>query len=341
MSGVSRLPSVMQAKKAEMEVMLPAMEQPRPTVKKPVPVQPVAPKQEEKKVEEEKPLDIADFAVTEETEDKPGEEAKPVEQKPVVVEKKEDEEQNDWKWKYKSLEGNHNLILKENRELRDRFVALETRFEDLQKKQAEPPKPQVSLDLTKEEQEQYGDALPVLTKLLAKQRREIEDSVVKPLQDKITTFEKSSTESQQKFASNEEAMFLQSVMSQVKDFNSIIKSPKWQEFVAKPASDIDETPIGAKLQEAHDRRDLVKVVKIFENYNKSLGNNMADAFKGPTVSSASAPLPSNEKKPKLALSKRTKASEDFRKGRITLAQLDKIKALYAEADAEGRVDYDH
>jgi len=332
------LPSVMQAKKAELQATLAPLEQVKPTPKKPVPVMVVQKKEEEKK--DDKPLDEAQFAVTEEVPvqvEKKDEEVAEV--KPPVQVEKQDPEENTWKWKFESLRGNHEKIVEENRGLRDRLVVLEAKFDGIVKQPVQPPKEEPSLELTKEEQDEYGPALPVLAKLLTRQRREIENSVVKPLQEKIISLEKNTDDSTKKFQESEEANFLQQVQLHVKDFNTIVESPEWKEFAKKPLSDYTDETIGVALMGAHAKRDLKKVVKIFTDFTKVKPTTVADAFRAPTVSNASGDLPDG-KKPKLAWSKREEASLKFRKRQIEPAEFNKIVELYRRAQEEGRIDYD-
>lgn len=329
------LPSVMQVKKAAMEATLPLIEQVKPAVKKPVPVQ-VVPQKKEAQVDD-KPLDEAQFAVVEEPKEEKKDE---VAEQPVVQVEKKDAEENDWRWKFESLRGNHNKILEENRDLRDRLVGLEARFDEANKRSVQPTKEEPSIELTKEEQDEYGPALPVLAKLLARQRRELEASVVKPLQEKIISLEKNTDDSTKKFQESEEANFLQQVKLQVKDFDTIVKSPKWVEFAKKPLSDYTDETIGVALWNAHQKRDLVKVAKIFGDFNKSQTNGVTDAFRAPTVSSAAGELPDTGKKPKLAWSKRKEASLKMQKRQIDVVEFQKIAEMYRQADLEGRVDYD-
>jgi len=334
------LPSVMQAKKAELQATVAPLEQVKPTPKKPVPVMVVQKKEEEKK--DDKPLDEAQFAVTEEVpvqvekKDEEVTEVKP----PVQVEKKVDPEENTWKWKFESLRGNHDKIVEENRSLRDRLVVLESKFDEAIRKPVQPPKEEPSLELTKEEQDEFGPALPVLAKLLTRQQRQIEETVVKPLQEKIISLEKNTDDSTKKFQASEDANFLQQVEMQVKDFDTIVQSPEWKEFTKKPLSEYTDETIGAALMGAHAKRDLKKVVKIFTDFTKVKPTTVADAFRAPTVSSAAGDLPNPDKKPKLAWSKRKEASLKMQKRQIDPAEFQKIAEMYRQADVEGRVDYD-
>lgn len=345
------LPSVMQAKKAEMAAVLPALEQ-TPKPKKPVPVSIVKKpeqKQEENK-DDSKELDISQFAVEDDKQEVAEENTSTqTEQKPVIVEKKPDDEELSYKQKFASLQGNHQLIVEENRNLRDRLVILESKFDELNKKPSAPiqTKEEPSLELTKEEQEEYGAALPVLEKFFAKRERQIQNSVIKPLQDEIAALKKNTSDFSEKTTKEaketRDATFLQQVKVSVKDFDSIVSSDKWKSFIATPLSPYTEQTVGAALADAiYNKYDLAKVVRVFNDFSKSQTTNMTDAFRGPSVSTASGELPDANagKKPKLKWSEREKASLKFRKRQMSQDEFSKIAELYRVADQEGRVDYD-
>jgi hypothetical protein len=344
---MSALPSVMQAKKAELakNVTLPSMETVKPQPIKPVVVLTQPKKEDEKKDE---PLDLKEFAVGDEVIPDPSvskEVVKPEGDSKDGQAKEDGEEERDWRWMYKSLAGNHQLLVTENRDLRDKYVALETRLGLLTEKKVEP-KEEVPLDLTEEEKEEYGAALPVLNKLLTKQQRQIEDTVIKPLQVKIAELEKNTSDVAAKSQSTEADSFFQQVKMQVKniggDVDTILKNPKWGEFTGRPIAPYADITIGQALLDAHKKRDLGKVIKVFEDFTKSQATNSAgDAYRAPSVSAATGALPEDStKKPMLKWSKREEASLKFRKRQISTADYEKIAALYREAEAEGRIDYD-
>lgn len=345
----SALPSVMQARKAklaETAVVLPAMGTVREPLK-PV-VNSVKKKEEDKKEEKKEELDLSEFIVgSEDAEPEKVEDSKEVVPSTQVIETKEGEDGDkpDYRWMYKSLEGNHQLVVKENRELRDKFVELETKFNLLTEKKVVDTKPDLSLELTQEESEQYSESLPVLNKLLLKQQRNIEQNIIKPLQNEIAELKTSTSSVAERSNASDEGNFVQQVRMQVKnigsDFDAILKSPKWADFTKRTLGEYTDITIGQALWDAHKKRDLGKVVKVFEDFAKSGATiNAGDAFRAPSVSAATGALPdSTGKKPILKLSKRKEASDKFRKRQISMDEYEKIKALYHEAENEGRIDY--
>lgn len=342
---MTALPSVMAARKAKLIATLPAMDQPQPVV-----ARGDAPKPPDKPAEEPVKLDVNNFAVdpSEESNKEKDEGATDTGNKVTVeVHKKEDdsgdENENTWKWRYKSLEGNHKQILQENREMRDEIVKLTTRLDSLEKAPAAPVKPaEVPIELTDEEMQEYGGALPVLKKLLAQQQRHIEESVVKPLQQEIVGLKKNTDDVAKRTAASDEGTFVQQVRMQVKsiggDFDATLKNPEWVEFTSRPVSAYTDETIGQALMNAHKKRDLTKVVQVFEDFGKSK-TKKTTAFNAPSVSAASGALPNSDKKPILKISKRKEASEKFRKRQISNAEYQAIAQLYREAEAEGRIDY--
>ena len=264
----------------------------------------------------------------------------------VISKDEDDDDRRDWRWMYKSLEGNHQRVLAENRDLRDKFIALETKLDLLTEKKVEPKVVDVPLELTEDEQDQLGSAVPALNKLLLKQRRDIEQTVIKPLQDKLAGLEKNTSDVAANSKATEEGNFFQQVKMQVKniggDVDAILSNPKWADFTSKPVVPFADITVGQALLDVHKKRDLNKVVKVFENFIKSQATNGAgDAYRAPSVSAATGALPEDTaKKPMLKWSKREEASLKFRKRQISVADYEKIRTLYREAEAEGRIDYD-
>lgn len=346
------LPSAMQARKAKLEAMMPSLDQPITPVpsKRPVPVMvhsapaPAPASAPSPPVE----LNMADFVVGDDqpaSDDTPAGSsassapaAAPAPASAPAASSEEDE--NQWKWKYHSLEGNHQIAMRENREMRDRLAVLEDKLDQFTK-----PKPDLSpvsnkeFELTPEEEEQYGSALPVLNKVHSKNIQKAINDIVTPLQQKIAELEKNNQNVEQRITATDEGSFVQQVKMHVKDFETVTKTPEWKQFTSRPLSPYTNKTIGNALLEAHNGRDLERVVKVFSDFGASRASNPGDAYRAPTVSSAAAPLPDSNKKPMLKWSEREKASKQFRKRQISPEQFQKIADLYREADSEGRIDY--
>lgn len=345
------LPSAMQARKAKLEAMMPSLEQPvtpAPTPKRPVPVMvhsatPPAPAPAPAAPVE---LNMADFVVDDDSTatDDPTK-ATPAAQAPAATSAPAsaptlEEDENQWKWKYHSLEGNHQIAMRENREMRDRLAVLEDKLDQFTK-----PKPNATpvndkeFDLTPEEDEQYGQSIPVLNKVYNKNVQKLITDIVTPLQQKIAELEKNNQNVEQRITATDEGSFVQQVKMHVKDLETVTKTPEWKQFISRPISPYTTKTIGNALVEAHNGRDLERVVKVFSDFGASRAGNPGDAYRAPAVSAAAGALPDSGKKPMLKWSEREKASKQFRKRQISPEQFQKIADLYREADAEGRIDY--
>lgn len=265
-------------------------------------------------------------------------------QEPVKT-KTIDQVEND----YKSLKGQFDATHRENKDLRRDYVDLKQRYEALEARVAElgkaPVQPELNdddLKLTDEETEQYGSAMPFLTKLFAARERQVERTIVKPLQEKLAALEAGNRGVVEKMTAADEGAFLRQVRDRVKGFDSIVASPAWATYQGQPISPYSSVTVGQVLMhEGHERRNLGLIEKIFSDFaDKNKPSQVAAAYAAPSLSAASAPVPQSNAKPTLKLSERKKIHDQFKKGQITFERYKQFSDLYNEADKEGRVDYD-
>lgn len=342
---MSALPSMMQAKKAKLlQVALPALDT----------KQPPAPNQQ-KPVEEGLPAftdaELKQFSVEPESAPAPAEAtsapspapapATVVVASPAPAPATLSPEENEWKWKYTSMLGTNEALTNENKAMRSSLLELEQKVAELSKSVATKPVPAIELpNLTEEEQATYAQSLPTIEKIATRQAHSLIESMVKPLQAKIIELEQANQNVAKQVTTESEGVFLQQVKRNVKGMDLITSTPEWKAFINQPVSPYDTKTIAQALWQAHKSRDLDRVTAIFEGFEKSRApvTTVADAFRGPPVSNAAGALP-DAKKPMLKISERENVSKKFRKNQISLAEYQRIKQLYAEAEAEGRIDY--
>lgn len=258
-------------------------------------------------------------------------------------------EEND----FKALKGQYERANRENLEMRSKYSDLEIQLEELKSKLSELNKVQPSkvqendddLRLTEEEQNEYGASLPVLNKLLTLQKRQIQREVDQQrelLRNEIENLKKNNSSVAKQIASVDEDSFLQQVKHRVRDFDGIISSEEWRNYASQPISPYTNTTIGEVLQkDAHPKRDLERVVKIFEGFINRNKSNVAAAYAAPSLSGASTPSQGgDDKKPVFKLSERRRIHDEFKKSRISFEKYKQYKELFDLADKEGRVDYD-
>jgi hypothetical protein len=191
------------------------------------------------------------------------------------------------------------------------------------------------LDLTEDEQRTYAESLGVIQKAAKREAMKLVKSAVEPLTREIQQLRGAS----QKFEDMNERTFLSNVKNRVPDMDSIVASEAWKDYTRQRVP-FTQLTVGDALMQAHNARNFDSVVEILEGFRGTNVSNAKAALTAPAVTGA-APIPRQQgnSKPKLRWSERTKAHDMFIKGNITHEKLRQIDALYKEADAEGRIDY--
>lgn len=192
------------------------------------------------------------------------------------------------------------------------------------------------LDLTEEERDTYAQSISVIQKAARKEAMKLVQQAVEPLTREINQLRGAS----RKLDDMTEKSFLGNVRRSIPDLDTITTSAAWKEYAASRIPFTGMT-VGQALMQAHNARDLDRIVEIFDGHRGKATSNVIASLTAPAVSGAAAAprQPGSDQKPRLKWSERTKAHESFVKGRITHERLKQIDALYKQADAEGRIDY--
>lgn len=192
------------------------------------------------------------------------------------------------------------------------------------------------LDFTDEERETYSQSLSVIERAAKREAMKLVQQAVEPLTREINQLRGAS----RKLDDMTEKAFLTNVRRSIPDLDTITSSDAWKAYAGSRIPFTGMT-VGQALMQAHNARDLDRVVEIFDGYRGKATSNAIASLTAPAVSGAAAAprQAGSDQKPRLKWSERTKAHEAFVKGRLTHERLKQIDALYKQADAEGRVDY--
>lgn len=192
-------------------------------------------------------------------------------------------------------------------------------------------------ELTDQERATYENAFPVINKLSKRQSRQMMQEVIAPLQEKIKALEAGNTSVAQTIKDSDERAFYSTVQSKVPNMNTIINKPEWKEYLSQRVP-YTEYNIGQALARAHEGRDLDRVAEIFNGF-KPAGVEDINQMVTPSVGASATPASITVPKSNLRWSERTKASQDFRKGRISKERMAEITTIYDRAAQENRIDY--
>ena len=343
---MSALPSAMQAKKAKLlQVTLPALDQQQPSspnAPKPVAELPPLTDDEMKAftVDEAAPAAVGDAPAPAPV-PTPSPAPAPSGASPTPSPAPAPEgDTTDWKWRFHSLEGTHNVLVRENRAMREDVVRLEEQVQNLIKAKPAPASTPTEMpDLSDEEKEVYSGSVPVIEKIALRKAHQLIESAVAPLKATIEELRQANQNVVKQVTNESEGTFLASVRHNVPDMEQIVSTAEWKDFIARPVSPYASQSIAQAMWAAHGARDLTKVTRVFEDFKKGrVQPTVTDAFRGPSVSGAAGVLPDG-KKPMLKISGREDVSKKFRKGQITREEYMRVKRMYDEAEAENRIDY--
>jgi len=259
------------------------------------------------------------------------------EPKPLSLEDQWKATAEKWETKYRSLQGSIERIEPELRSERELRTRLEQQMQELREAMPRPePVLDPSEELTEDELKVYGESSAVVQKIARKVARGELASALKDLKQEIAQLKEANGRVETGVAQSEEERFVDSVKRNVKNFDAIIKSSEWVDYLSQRVPYTKDT-ISSALDKAHAKRDLDSVLEIFQGFKPSKA--ALESMKSPVLNGGAAPVNANgQRKPILKLSDRKKVSEDFRKGRIDKATLDTWNKLFREAEAEGRLD---
>lgn len=237
--------------------------------------------------------------------------------------------------RYRSLQGVIEKLEPEVRSEREQRAKLEQEMVKLREALPQPINPDE--ELTEEELATYGESSPVIQKIAKKIARGELSAAVKELKKEIAELKEASSKIQTDLTQTSEEQFLGYVKSVIKNFDTIVASKEWSEYLGSRAP-YSRKSIHDLLTEAHMNRDADTIKEIFEGFKPS--KSALASMVTPTLGAGSAPPNLNgTQKPILKWSDRQKISRDFKFGRIDQAEKSKWDKLFKEAEAENRIDY--
>jgi len=247
-----------------------------------------------------------------------------------------------WENKFRTLEGVVKNLEPELRSERETRAKLERELQELREAMPRPAsQPNLDEELTTEEMEVYGASAPIIQKIARKIARGELEGALKDLRKEIAQLKETTGRVESGVSQSEEERFVDSVKRNVKNFDKIIVSQEWRDYLEQRAPYTKDT-ISKMLNVAHSNRDLDSVLEIFNGFKPSKA--ALASMTSPSLGGGAAPISTNgNQKPMLKFSDRKKMSDDKRMGRIKtpeqVAEWNKWDQMFREAEAEGRIDY--
>lgn len=204
---------------------------------------------------------------------------------------------------------------------------------------AAPAAPIVEAEaFTPEELEAYAESESFIAKVVRKELAKILPAITEEIKAAKDTANNAATS----LATQSSRNFFAEVKAKVPNLDAIIKHKHWGEFL-----DAVEPLSGATYQTLihHNisNQRVEQLVNIYATFAAKYGVEQATqptGYAGAVPSGGAVTPPLEQPKPaKLKISDRKKASEDYRKQRITWAQLEEVNKKFEEADKIGNVDY--
>ena len=253
--------------------------------------------------------------------------------------------------RWKTVAGMFERVKEDRRKLQESLDKLTTRFDEVNTRldelkaaralpqPAAPVVAPVPLDtgLTDLERDTYKDALPVIEKLATRiAKQALEDAGLPTLKTEVGEIKNSTGALAKTQITQDENAFYGRVRDKFPKMDSIVKEAEWGEYMSTRVPFSPYT-FGQALIAAHNARDFERVVEIFDGYKPTPKPTIDELATPSRRADTVDPVARAQLKPTLKWSERVKASEEFRKGRITRERMDQINALYAEAEKEGRI----
>lgn len=245
--------------------------------------------------------------------------------------------------RYRSLQGVIAKLEPKARAFEERSSQLEEELRQLQAAIHNPPIVDTSDDLTEEEINTYGpQSQAYIEKLTRKQYKQYEKRLNALIEDRFNELKNGQQKLGRELAMTAEEQFLATVKANVRNFDSIVTSQKWFDYVATRIP-YTQGNIGDALKAAVANGDLERTLEIFNGFKPAASGLQSMA--SPAVNSGASPITTRDQKPMLKMSDRVQLSKDFRLGRLD-ANPDKARAIlqartaeFAQAEKEGRLDY--
>ena len=216
---------------------------------------------------------------------------------------------------------------------------LENELRELREAMPPPvPLPNPEEDLNEEELATYGESQGFVSKVARKIARGETKAALAAIEKELKELRESQHRVQTDLTTTSESQFMSHVKSRIQNFDEIVASDEWKDYIATKAPYSRKT-VYDMLAEAHVGRDLDTLAEIFAGF-KPAKATLAGMVSPSMSGGGSAPVQLNgQHKPILKLSDRKRVSDDFVKGKITKDVRDYWVNLFKEAEAEGRLDF--
>lgn len=226
-----------------------------------------------------------------------------------------------------------------------------TEFENASKATLTPaiPAPALPIDTVEfsaDEEKDFGDSKEYISKVVKQQLGPVlatVNSLIAELKQQIVAVDTKAGAATTAVAATAQRTFLQQVKTAVPNLDAIKVHKNWTDY-------LDETDdmTGATLEQllAHnvqkERLDgVVKIYKRFAEKYMQADTTTSAGYNGGNPSGAATVTPNTPAtEGRLKQSDRKKASEDYRKGKITYDELQVISKAFDQADKDGLLDFD-
>lgn len=194
---------------------------------------------------------------------------------------------------------------------------------------------------TDEENTQFGDSRGYIEKVARLEAARIVNELLPGITAQISEAKQAATGAATTVQQNAARAFHSEVTGRVKDIQTLIKDKNWDAFLDS-IEPFSGAPFGVLLTHNVNSKNLDAVVNIYDafrtKYIAPLPSSAGYSGAAPSSNGTIEPPtpPSNEK---LKISDRKKASDDYKKNRITYDQLQEVDKKFKEADKLGNVDY--
>ncbi len=242
-----------------------------------------------------------------------------------------------------TLQGREEIARLELEEARQRLTELENSNKGSPAAPAAPASPAIDvsgIQFTDEENEAYADTRPFIEKVVDLRVAEQLNRLLPELRSAIDEAKQAAQGAVGEVAKTNQRTFHQSLVARVPNLQKIIRHPQWEAFL-----DQQEQFSGFTYEQliSHNvaAQNLDRTAKIYETFEREYMKPAQGTagYAGASPTGGAEPSGQPQQVQKFKLSDRKKASEDYRKGRITYEQLQQITKKFEQAEKSGNVDY--
>lgn len=213
-----------------------------------------------------------------------------------------------------------------------------------------PAQPEEPITFTAEEEREFGDSKEFIAKVVKQQLAPHIanlNKLIEAIKGDVETVKTTATQATTTVAQRAEREFFSQVKSAVTNLEDIKRHKNWPDFLQE-VNALTGATYETLLAHNIKKENLDGVTAIYKAFSSkylqpSAATSAVEAgYAGGMPSGGATNPPTTPQTPvKLKQSDRKRASEDYRKGRITWDQLQEINNKFEEADKNGNIDYDN